>query len=202
MYSHLFIYRLTLPLATIFLICSCSPQFNLKTLDRTSDSRTLMGLFAFKLPVGDNWYDLKSSPTSMSFSKAVEAKDSTFTATVYARKVEHSFSSEQQFLNAIKSSRARNVVPENFNLLKHDENIDSTLSTFCTRYTVKVNKRERERSNGVDRQLIERRGFTCLHPKRTDLIITIEYTNLSRFNYVRRETLLEGEKFIRSLTFL
>ncbi len=202
MYSHFFISRLTLALTAIFLVSSCSPQFNLKMVDRASDSRTLMGLFTFKLPAGDNWYDLKSSPTSMSFSKAVEAKDSTFTATAYVKKIEHSFSSEKQFLNAIKSSRAKNVVPENFNLLKHDEKIDSTLAKFCTKYTVKVNRRERERSNGVDRQLIERRGFSCLHPKRADLIITIEYSSHSQFNYVRRETLLEGEKFIRSLTFL
>ncbi|HED32975.1 MAG TPA: hypothetical protein ENJ08_01995 [Gammaproteobacteria bacterium] len=202
MYSHFFTCRLILLLSAIFLISSCSPQFNLKTVDRTSDSRTLMGLFTFKLPEGDNWYDLKSSPTSMSFSKAVEAKDASLTAAVYVKKTEHSFSSEKQFLNAIKSSRARNVVPANFNLLKHDENIDATLGPFCTKYAVKVNRRERERSNGVDRQLIERRGFTCLHPKRADLIITIEYTTHSRFNYVRREILLEGENFIRSLIFL
>ena len=160
-----------------------------------------MGLFVFKLPQGKNWYDLHSNASSISFSKAVDSRDSTFTASAYVRKIKHKFNTKKQFLNYVKSSSVRNAIPENFNLLKHDEKIDSSLADYCTKFIIKANKKGRERERSQDRQIIEKRGYSCLHPKHRDLMVTIEYSIKSKFFYVSRETLLEGENFIKSLTF-
>jgi len=187
--------------ALLTLTLSCSPQYGLKQVDRTSQERTLLGLFTIKLPQGDNWYDLNSAKNSISFRKTIESKGNTFTVSTNVKKVSKTFNSKQQFLSTVKSARIHSDVPANYNLLKHDEKIDSSLADYCTKFRLKTTQKGQQRHKKYERKIIEKHGFTCLHPKRRDLMITIQYTTESQLFYISRENLLEGENFIRSLTF-
>jgi hypothetical protein len=146
-----------------------------------------------ELPKGKEWYFLADKNGTTVYGKKLKDKNHTFLASMTAGEVGYAFKDRDSFLKFVRSSRANCTSPERVNVLLHDEVLDSKYGEYCTKYKYKANE--------IGKGTLELNGYTCLHPKYSQYIFTIEYSERWLDKRVDDSVRLEGVNFIESMKF-
>lgn len=175
-----------------FLQSACVPQPSIRPIDRSgSEFMNFKGLIIFKLPQGEDWFELASNGGTVSYGKKLESPGHTFIASSHISKISNKFNTPDEFLSSVKKSRMADTSPDKFKILMYEENLDKSRSEYCTKFILKAE----EKGKG----LLESHGYSCLHPKYPEFGVTIEYSERTNGPKVDERIRNEGENFINSL---
>lgn len=186
----------SLVLLAVVLAFACVPQRQ-PISGESADIQNYLGLFTIMPPQGDNWYELQRQAGLLVYGKKLGSSSHTFIASVHVTKTDIQFTNEADFVSFAKKARSNDTSPDRFNMIVHDEALDSSRSAFCTKFHHKAEDKLASRSSG-QLSILESKGFTCLHPKQP-LIVTIQYSERSSSPFNNDALLKEGDGFINSL---
>jgi len=182
---------------------SCATQLagiGRQPVDRTSENRSLLKLFSFKLPPGDNWYVSENKADRYILIKDLDSNKKNFTVSARVYSIKQRFASAEDFLRYMKTIRPRNAAFSKFSLRKHTEQLQNRFHAICTQFIIKGAEKS-EHIKPWFRKQYEARGYSCLHPQHPDKLITLQYTAITQQAFIGREALAEGQQFIDSLKF-
>lgn len=155
---------------------ACAPQRQ-PISGESAGIQNYLGLFTIMPPQGDNWYEIQRQAGLLAYGKKLESSSHTFIASVHVTKTDKNFTNETDFLSFAKTARSNDTNPDRFNMIAHDEALDNSRPTFCTKFHQKAEDKFASKSSG-HLIILESKGFTCLHPKQP-LIVTIQYSERS-----------------------
>jgi len=175
----------------ITMLNACVSQIP-KPIDRSeSEYINFKGLIVFKLPQGEDWYEVINRNGTVAYGKKLESAKHTFIASAHISEFSIKFSSPEDFLSFVKKSRMQSTPQDRFNIIEYKEVLDKSRYDFCTKYILKVEEKEKG--------ILESNGYSCLHPKYPELGVTIEYSERTKDLHVSEKVLIEGKNFINSL---
>ena len=185
-------FKLLITLVIILLQLSCVPQQRFKPIDRSeSEFLNFKGLIVLKLPQGKDWYEIVNRGGITAFGKKLESKDHTFIASSHISRSNMKFNTPEEFLSFVKESRMKGTPLDKFTIINYEEILDNSRTEYCTKFILEAE----EKGKGV----LESHGYSCLHPKYSELAVTIEYSERTKGPKVSEQIRIEGENFINSL---